>query len=166
MNSKSARRTKWLLIVAAVLSLLISTLRLPHPHSRPFVNLAFIGFTNSGAGAEALFALTNPPKVAVTLHSVRAAAPGDHSDATQERGCFSWGKRESWGLAYAISVDTTNEPLRVVLKFQQRAVGPRRVIERVREIFGEITHNEREFFTGNLFFVTNETKITSISALP
>src|SRR5438876_10410107 len=124
MNSKSARRTKWLLIVAAVLSLLISTLRLPHPHSRPFVNLSFIGFTNSGAGVEALFALTNPPKVAVTLHSVRAAAHGDQSGATQERG--TWGRKESWGLAYALSVDTTNEPLRVLLKFQQRAVGPRR----------------------------------------
>jgi len=157
---------KWPLVVAAVLALLISILRLPHPHSTPVVNLAFIGFTNSGAGVEALFALTNPPKVAVTLHSVRAAAHGDQSGATQERGYFTWGRKESWGLAYAISVDTTNEPLRVVIKFQQRAAGPRRFIEQMRELFGEITHNEREFFTGNLFFVTNETKITSISALP
>ena len=46
---------------------------------------------------------------------------------------------------YAISVDTTNEPLRVVLEFQQRATGPRRFFEQVRELFGEITQNEREF---------------------
>src|SRR6266446_6484015 len=121
MSSNGARRTKWVLIVTAVLALLISILRLPHPYSAPVVNLAFVGFTNSGAGVEAVFALTNPPKVAVTLHSVRAAAHGDQSGATQERGYFTWGRKVSWGLAYAISVDTTNEPLRVVIKFQQRA---------------------------------------------
>ena len=47
------------------------------------------------------------------------------------------------------------------LKFQERSAGPRRIIEQMRELFGEITHNEREFFTGNVFFVTNETRINS-----
>jgi hypothetical protein len=125
------------------------------------VNVAFLGFTNSGAGTEALFALTNPPAVAVSLHSVRAAARTGRADANEEKGSFSWGRRESWGLAYAISVITTNEPLRVVLKFQQRAAGPRRLIELVREVFGRLAHNDREFFTGHVFFVTNETRINS-----
>jgi len=138
----------------------MSLLRSPHPHPA-FVDVAFLGFTNSGAFTEALFAFTNPPDVAVSLSSVRAAAHMDRTDANVERGSFSWGRRESWGLAYAISVDTTNESLRVVLKFQQRAAGPRRMIEVVREVFGRLVHNEKEFFTGRVFFVTNETRINS-----
>jgi len=160
MNSKRTRRTLSLVMAIAILVLLIGLLRSPHPHwTPPVVNVAFLGFTNSGIGTEALFALTNPPAVAVSLHSVRAAAHGDGTGAKEERGSFSWGRRESWALAYAISVDTTNEPLRVVLEFQQRAVGPRRFIELVREVFGRLTHNDREFFTGHAFFVTNETRI-------
>jgi hypothetical protein len=162
MISKRTRRTLWLLMATVILALLISLLRLPHPHwTPPVVNVVFLGFTNSGTGTEALFALTNPPAVAVTLHSVRAAAHSDRAGAKEERGSFSWGRRESWGLAYAVSVDTTNEPLRVVLEFQQRAAGPRRLIELVREVFGRLAHNDREFFTGHAFFVTNETRINN-----
>jgi len=162
MNSKRTRRTLCLLAATAVLALPISLLRSPHSHrTPPVVNVAFLGFTNSTAGTEALFALTNPPAVAVSLHSVRAAAHAGGNGANAERGSFSWCRRDPWGLIYAISVDTTNEPLLVVLKFQQRVVGPRRLIELVREVFGRLTHNEREFFTGHVFLVTNETRINS-----
>ena len=161
MNSKRTRRTVCLLIATIISSVGISLLRSPHQHPAS-IDVAFLGFTNSGALIEALFAFTNPPDVAVSLSSVRAAAHTDLTDANAaERGSFSWGRRESWGLAYAISVDTTNEPLRVVLKFQQRAAGPRRMVELVREVLGRLARNEKEFFTGHFFFVTNETRINS-----
>ena len=60
---------------------------------------------------------------------------------------------------YAIAVNTTNEPLQVVLKFQQRSGGARRLVEQVRELFGRLAGKEGEFFTGQVFFVTNETRI-------
>ena len=160
MNSKRMRRTAFLLIAIVVSAVVISLLRSQHPPPSS-VDIAFLGFTNSGALTEALFAFTNPPDVAVSLYSVRAVAHTDRTGANDERGSFSWGRRESWGLAYAVSVDTTNEPLRIVLKFQQRAAGPRRVIELAREVFGRLAHNERDFFTGHAFFVTNETRINS-----
>jgi hypothetical protein len=87
----------------------------------------------------------------------RLSNPGDDA-AVHEAGHFSWTRREQWGLLYAMTVDTTNEPLRVVFKFQQLASGPRRIVEQARELFGRITANEREFFTGSVFYVTNETK--------
>ena len=62
-------------------------------------------------------------------------------------------------MPYAISVDTTNEPLQVVFQFQQRTVGPRRIVEQLRELWGRLTGNEREFFTGSVFFITNETTL-------
>ncbi|MFL6463194.1 MAG: hypothetical protein ACJ73N_02135 [Bryobacteraceae bacterium] len=76
-----------------------------------------------------------------------------------EAGFFSSASREPWGLHYVIDVKTTNEPLRVVFRFQERAVGPRRVIEQLRELFGRITGSEREFFNGPVFFITNETRV-------
>ena len=160
MNRKKTRRTLCVLAAVAILALLVSLLRSPPPHwTAPVVNVAFLRFTNSAAGTEALFALTNPPAVAVSLHSVRAAARAGVPGANAERGSFSWCTREPWGLVYAINVETTNEPLRVVLMFQQRVASPRRLIELAREVFGRLTHNKQEFFTGHVFFVTNETRI-------
>jgi hypothetical protein len=117
----------------------------------------FLGFTNAGGRHEALFALSNPPPVAVSLHSVRRVSTLTNNEGTGEAGHFSWASKEQWGLPYAIDVDSTNEPLRVVFQFRQRAIGPRRVVEQIRELWGRLTGNERGFFTGSIFFVTNET---------
>src|SRR5262249_55830690 len=152
------RRTLCVMATILILALLISISMAPHSHwTPPVVNVAFVGFTNSGTGAEALFALTNPPAVAVSLYSVRGPACAEPLGTQKERGTFSWGRRESWGLVYAIGVDTTNAPLQVVLKFQQRSSTPRRSVELIRELFGRLVGKEREFFTGQVFFVTNET---------
>ena len=125
----------------------------------PPVNMGFVGFTNSGARTEALFAISNPPNAAVSLHSVRLRDTSDSNSADKDRGHFSWARRESWGLPYAITVDTTNEPLSVIFKFQQRSVGPARIVEQIKELFGRITGSEVEFFTGHVFFATNDTRV-------
>ncbi len=127
------------------------------------VNVAFVGFTNSSTGLEALFALTNPPAVAVDLYSVRGTRPAEPPGIQKERGVFSWARRESWGVAYAISIDTTNEPLQVVLRFQARSGGPRRLVEQVGELLGRLVRRDREFFTGQIFFETNETRVNPIA---
>ena len=131
---------------------------LPRKLQPPTVATSFLGFTNVSGRQEALFALSNPPPASVSLHSVRRLSSVTDVDA-REAGHFSWAMRESWGMPYAVSVATTNEPLRVVFQFQQRAVGPGRITEQIRELFGRVSGNEREFFTGNVFFVTNETTL-------
>jgi len=154
----------YVLIAIPILALLISVLITSYSQwTPPLVNVAFIGFTNSGSSPEALFALTNPPAAAISLHSVRGTAHADPPGTQKERGAFRWGRRESWGLVYAIGVDTTNEPRQVVLKFQQRNGSPRRKVEQVRELFGRLVGKEREFFTGKVFFVTNETRINTVA---
>ena len=163
MNRPRKRQALGLLIATAILALALLLVSSSHsPWQAPIVNVAFLGFTNAGSATEALFALTNPPPVAVSLDSVRAIPDLPSAATNKERGVFSWGRRESWGLVYAVAVDSTNEPLRVVLKFHQRATGPRRLVEQVREFFGHLTKGDREFFTGHVFFVTNETR-TSVS---
>lgn len=142
-----------LVLVVCVLGLW----RIPRKVTPPTVATGFLGFTNSGGRHEALFALSNPLNAAVSLHSVRRIATIANKNVTGEAGHFSWARKEQWGLPYAIGVDSTNEPLRVVFQFQQRASGPRRIGEQLRELLGRITGNEREFFTGSIFFVTNET---------
>ncbi len=120
MVDQSAQRTRWGLGITVVVVLLFSMWEMPRkPYSVPDVGLDFVGFTNSGGAIEALFAMTNPPNAAVSLISVGSTSQGE-GVGIHDRGNFSWGSRESWGLAYAISVDTTNEPLQVVLKFQQK----------------------------------------------
>ena len=151
------RTVTFLLLLLVCLFGLVSLRR---EESAPSLTTSFLGFTNSGGRHEALFALSNPPNAAVSLHSVRRVSTAS-DDATQEAGHFSWARREQWGLPCAISVHTTNEPLKVVFQFQQRAVGPRRIIERIRELLGRITGNERDFFTGRIFVVTNETQTAS-----
>jgi hypothetical protein len=131
---------------------------LPRKVAPSAVVAGFLGFTNSGGHHEALFALSNPPNAAVSLHSVRRVSTLTNIVPAGEAGHFSWAGKEEWGLPYAISVNSTNEPLCVVFQFQQRAVGPRRIVEQIRELWGRLTRNECEFFTGSIFFVTNETE--------
>ena len=147
-----------LILLLALLACLLGIWCFPRRITAPTVATSFLGFTNSGGRPEALFALSNPPPASVSLHSVRRISTLT-SGETREAGHFSWARREQWGLACAIGVDSTNEPLQVVFQFQQRAVGPQRMTEQIRELFGRITRNEREFFTGSVFFVTNETTL-------
>ena len=162
IRSICSQRVLFILVTIPILVLLIGLLTAPPSRRKPpVVNVAFVGFTNSGTGPEALFALTNPPAVAVSLHSVRGTGRADLPETRKERGVFNWGKRESWGLACAIGVDTTNESLQVVLQFQQRSDSPRRLVELLRELVGRLVGKEREFFTGQVFFVTNETQINA-----
>jgi hypothetical protein len=126
----------------------------------PIVAGGFLGFTNSRGRVEALFAFSNPPNAALFLHSVSLKDTSGASGSTNKsRGSFSWGRREQWGLAYAITVTTTNEPLRVVFQLQQPAVGPRRMIERIKEFLEILKGKELTLFTGRTFFVTNETSV-------
>ena len=159
MNTAKTKTAMWTLVIVAFATLFIAGWRLLSiPWSPPAVPVYFACYTNSGAGPEALFMMTNPPNAAVELSSVRSDAQA-HGGAMLDRGQFSWGRREPWGLVYAVGVDTTNEPLRVVFKFQLRCRGPKMIFEQARELFGQITGREREYFTGMTFFVTNETKL-------
>lgn len=143
------------LVVAGAL-LLLSLRTAPPP---PAVTINFTGFTNSAGQMEALFALKDPlPDAAVRLHLVEPT-----TCEGSPVGNFGWARRESWGLSYAIAVDTTNQPVRVVFQFQRRAGGSRRVIELVRELFARVRGRDLELFTGSRFYVTNETRVVDQS---
>lgn len=142
------------LVVAGAL-LLLSLRGAPPP---PAVTINFTGFTNSAGQTEALFALKDPlPDAAVGLYSIDLVEPA-LGKGSLPVGNFSWARRETWGLSYAIAVDTTNQPVRVVFQFQRRAGGPRRLIELVRELFARVRGRDLELFTGSRFYVTNETR--------
>jgi hypothetical protein len=162
MKGRKTKTATWSLAVCAVAALMIVSSRLlSAPWSLPMVPIYFACYTNSGAGAEALFILTNPPNASIELLSVRSSSQAD-GVSTQEEGRFNWGRREPWGLVYAIGVNKTNEALEVVWKLQLRNRGPKRVFEQARELFGHITGREHEYFTGTIFCVTNETKPNNI----
>jgi hypothetical protein len=74
-------------------------------------------------------------------------------------GSWTWSRGQSWGMISAVTVKTTNEPLQMVWEFQERASGLRRIPEQLKELWGEMTGHDREFFTGRKFFVTNETRV-------
>lgn len=150
-----------LILCLVSLVCLVGLLSIPRKNVIPSVSTKFLGFTNSSGQPEALFALSNPPAAAFSIHSVRRISTNDV--AARDAGRFSWARRERWGLQSAIAVNTTNEPLRIVFRFQQRAIGPRRIVEQLRELLGRITGKEREFFTGSKFFVTNETQTRIIA---
>ena len=155
---------KRLLILAVgilLLSCALLILNLPGPTPAPTVPVGFLGFTNSVGRVEALFAISNPPNSAVSLHSVRLKGASGSSPTNTDRGNFSWARRETWGLACAITVDTTNEPLRVIFQFQRPAFGPRRIIDRIKEFLEKLKGRDITLFTGSKFFVTNETRVVS-----
>lgn len=125
----------------------------------PTVAISFLGFTNTGRIQEGIFAISNPPNAMVGLESVRwQANPGSQVHAA---GHFSSSMRETWGLRYAIGVHETNQLINVVFRFQERATGPMRLVELVREWIDRALGKEREFFTGRVFFVTNETRVAA-----
>lgn len=140
---------------------LILILNRQGPATGAFVAVGFLGFTNSGGRVEDLLAVSNPPNSAVSLHSVSLKDAGGSSPTNKDRGYFSWTRRELWGLPYAIGVDTTNEPLRVVFPFQRPAIGPRRMVERIKELLEKLKGNEMTHCTGSKFFGTNETSVVS-----
>src|SRR5512141_3245918 len=105
--NKITRRILLLFLSIAILALVFIPLGLPNRNAAPpTVDVAFLGFTNSGTHSEALFAFTNPPPVAVSLYSVHDLAPVPPGSAVKDRGSFSWGRRDPWGLLYAVWVDT------------------------------------------------------------
>jgi hypothetical protein len=153
------KRLRILGVVVLVLSAALLILNLPGPTPAPTVAVGFLGFTNSIGRVEALFAISNPPNSAVSLHSVRLKDANGSSPSNTDRGNFSWVRRETWGLAYAITVDMTNEPLRVIFQFQRPAFGPRWIIERIKEFVEKLKGRDITLFTGSKFFVTNETRV-------
>ena len=154
-SSRATMRRRVLLLAVLVVLGLVGMFGLLRPQPAPEVPIGFLGFTNSRMRLEAVFGITNPPAAGLSLHSVRALSSGVDSNSEQ-KGHFSWANKEQWGMPYAITVHSTNEALRVVFQFQQRAVGPRRLVEIVRERIGDWTGNPRDFFTGHIFFVTND----------
>ena len=151
---------KWLAVAGVVLVIgvvsLVMTLREPPPP--PAVALHFLGFTNSSGNAEALFTLNEPlPDAAIEIYSVRLKnSTGPNS---LERGNFSWAHGDGSSLTLGVTVDTTNEPLRVVFRFQRRNVGLRRLVDVVRERLAKLRGRDLELFTGSTFYVTNETSV-------
>lgn len=160
MNRVSESRRKWLLLAGVVLVIgvvsLVLALRDPPPP--PAVALHFLGFTNSNGNAEALFTLGEPlPDAAIELDSVRlknSTGPGG-----LEHGNFSWARGDGSSLTLGVTVDTTNEPLRVVFRFQRRNVGLRRLLDLARERLAKVRGRDLELFTGSEFYVTNETRV-------
>src|SRR6185369_15701758 len=159
-ESRFDTRQKWLALAGVVLVIgivsLVMTLRDPPPP--PAVSLHFLGFTNSSGNAEALFTLNEPlPDAAIEIYSVRSRnSTGPNS---LERGNFSWARGDGSSLTLGVTVDTTNEPLRVVFRFQRRNVGLRRLIDLVRERLAKLRGRDLELFTGSAFYVTNETRV-------
>jgi hypothetical protein len=154
---------KKLLVFAAIFVVLAMVILLSRgPASPPHVELGFLGFTNSGPRLIALFGISNHPPLAVDLDSI-THLDTNASNAGDVSGSWDWGSSwEPWGILCAIGVKTTNEPLRVVFEFQQRAVGLRRIPEVVQERWGTLTGKGREFFTGSKFLVTNQTSIVKV----
>ena len=144
------------IFVVVVVLLLMLTLQ-PAPPTQ--VEMGFYGFTNTGPRLLALFGISNHPNVIVDLHSVSRLSTSASESNAEPMGTWAWSRWQPWGITAAINVQTTNEPLRVVFEFQQRAAGPRRIPERIQERWGKLTGNEREFFTGRKFLVTNEIHI-------
>lgn len=156
------KRLGILAVLIVILVGVVLLLNASRPALAPTLEVGFLGFTNSGGAIEARFAISNPPNSAVTLHSVTLKETRlGSAHMNKGRGYFSGARREEWGLDYAIIVETTNEPLRVVFEFQQPAVGPRRMLERLKEFWAKLQGTERTFFTGIKFFVTNETRVAN-----
>ena len=162
ISISDGRMKKKLLILTVILVILaIASLFSVRPAFSPHVEMGFYGWTNSGAGTEALFGISNHPNVTVVLHSITRPGANTSNLEDERLGNWAWSRWEPWGITSAVHVKTTNEPLRVIFEFRERAGGLRRVTERIKEMWGRLTGNEREFFTGHKFFVTNETRISN-----
>jgi hypothetical protein len=148
--------TVGIFVFLLVLIFLLNLKPAPPPH----VEMGFYGFTNTGPRLLALFGISNHPNIIVDLHSVSRLSTNASESNAAPLGTWAWGRWEPWGITAAINVETTNEPLRAVFEFQQRAAGPRRIRERIQELWGKMTGNEREFYTGSKFLVTNETRVS------
>jgi hypothetical protein len=152
------KRKLWLL-VAIFIALAAAILMIDSQPTRPRVEMGFYGFTNSGAGVEALFGISNHPNLSVGLHSVSRLGTNATNADQRSLGSWTWSRWEPWGITSAVNVRTTNEPLHVVFEFQERAVGLRRMPERIKEFWGKLIGSEQEFFTGRKFLVTNQTVV-------
>jgi hypothetical protein len=150
----------WLIAILIVLAVAILTIDL-QPAPPPLVKMGFYGFTNSGARVEALFGISNHPNLSVGLHSVGRLGTNAAKPEDGPLGTWMWSRWEPWGVTSAVSIKTTNEPLRVVFEFRERAAGLRRMPERIKEIWGKLSGSEEEFFTGRKFLVTNQTHIAN-----
>jgi hypothetical protein len=120
--------------------------------------MVFLGYTNSGGVHEALFELAQPIDAAISPPSIYALKSTNPPGVPIQASAFSRVMRGNRGLVFATKVDSTNHPLRFVFAFQTRAVGTRRVVEKVKELSGRLVGNEREFFTGSKYFVTNDVR--------
>jgi hypothetical protein len=156
------KRTTFVALVAILLLLAGTALWIvTHPPpSPPPVAIGFLGFTNSNSGAaQAVFGITNPPNAGLTVHSVTLTNDVGSVAQEKQRGAFEWATKLEWGLPIGITVDTTNQPLSVVFAFQLRKGGPRRLLERLQEYYVRLRGSEVSYFTGDTFFVTNQTRI-------
>jgi hypothetical protein len=152
-------KRKFLIFAGILLIAVVAILLLSRPASSPRLEMGFLGFTNSTAGAWpiAMFAISNRPNVAVMFDSFQKVNPDPWF--TEQSARWEWTHGTEWGMIEGVAVTTTNEPLAMVFKFQERASGLRRISEQIRELWGKVTGHEREFFTGRTFLVTNETRV-------
>jgi hypothetical protein len=156
-------RTKQRVLAAALVFLLLLILitgwMVTHPPPvPPQIGIGFLGFTNSSSGRpQAIFGISNPPNASLMVYSVTLTNDTGSVAQDKQRGWFEWAKRLEWGLPVGITVDTTNQPLSVVFQFQLRRGGPRRLLERLQEYYVRLRGGEVSYFTGDTFFVTNQT---------
>jgi hypothetical protein len=154
-------KRKILILFAIFLIAAVAILSSSRPVPTSRVEMGFLGFTNSTVNAWpiAMFPISNRPNLAVKFYSFQRVNPDPNF--TQQSARWEWGRATEWGILQAIAVTTTNEPLAMVFQFQERASGLRRIPEQLRELWGKVTGNEREFFTGRKFLVTNETHVSA-----
>ena len=152
-------KSKLMILAGIFLVAAVAILSFGHPQSSPRPEMGFLGFTNSGASPWplAMFAISNRPNLAVTLHSLQHVNPNPL--LAEQSARWEWSRATEWGMIEAVAVTTTNDPLAIVFQFQERAGGFPRVAEQIRELWGRVTGHEQEFFTGRKFLVTNTTSV-------
>jgi hypothetical protein len=149
---------RWLSLLVIFLAVILGVLLIPQIPSAPpqptFV-LRFIGFTNTGTRDEALFYVSNPPPWHL-LAPQEVTKKGSKVQAG--RNYFGSGlsvsASASGGLIVGVWVETTNEPSRIVLRYQQSSTGLRATWENFLEARGRQVHRRD-------YFVTNETSIVA-----
>ncbi|PYI86175.1 MAG: hypothetical protein DME26_09600 [Verrucomicrobia bacterium] len=143
-------------VAATVVGYLILTF--PHPSPQPPPTFTFISYTNTGGQIEALFRLDHPPRplLADGLHELRyqtSTGWARPSAPTVSWRYFGW---DGTGSVAAISVETTNLPVRVVMDVWTRRKGIGGLYDGLLHGWTKLVGKMPEL-RGHLLYVTNQT---------
>src|SRR4051794_40330786 len=130
------RRLPILVIILTVIfgAVLIVQFSGAPPPPRQALTLHFMGYTNTGVRSEALFFLSNPPP----WHLLAPQEVTKKSALAGQRGSFfgsglSLYPSPSNHVTLGVWVETTNEPSRIVLRYQESSEGLRGEYENFME---------------------------------